>query len=107
MTPYQPNHRHEEAIKTLTKEEGRRSRLVIMGEIVGKVPPNNRGYDAVKKTHIMYRARLSFTQLEAYVKNAEKIGLLEKINDGYVRTEKGNSFISLLYEIANIFNQNP
>ncbi len=51
-----------------------RSRLEIIGNILGVAK-----YGA-KKTHIMYRANLSYSQLQEYVAFLTERGLLEEVN---------------------------
>jgi predicted transcriptional regulator len=51
-----------------------RSRLEIIGNILGVAK-----YGA-KKTHIMYRANLSYSQLQEYVSFLTERGLLEEVN---------------------------
>jgi len=60
------------------------------------------------KTRIMYRANLSFSQLEKYLKEAEKSRLLEKKNDSnsitYQTTERGEEFLESWYAIIQILD---
>jgi len=60
------------------------------------------------KTRIMYRANLSFSQLEKYLKKAEKSRLLERKNDSnsitYQTTEKGEEFLENWYTIIQILD---
>jgi predicted transcriptional regulator len=53
-----------------------------------------------KKTHIMYRAKLSYGQLKGYLELLNDRGLLES-NDGfYHTTSKGLDFIKVYEEIS-------
>ncbi len=51
----------------------------------------------IKKTHIMYRANLSYEQVHAYIAELKERGMLEQIfgDDGtiYRATEKGREFL--------------
>jgi len=53
-----------------------------------------------RKTHIMYKAKLSYCQLKAYLELLNDRGLLES-NDGfYHTTSKGLNFIKIYEEIS-------
>jgi predicted transcriptional regulator len=53
-----------------------------------------------RKTHIMYKAKLSYCQLKAYLELLNDRGLLES-NDGfYCTTRKGLDFIKTYEEIS-------
>jgi len=58
------------------------------------------------KTQIMYRANLSFTQLNDYLRFMLRINLLEKIvvndKDMYKATEKGIDFLQRYREITEL-----
>ncbi len=89
MNPPIPNHSPK-----------RRDKLYIMAEILEIAK------DGTLKTQIMYRANLSFTQLNDYLKFMLKINLLEKIvhNDKeiYKSTEKGIDFLQRYREINEL-----
>jgi len=78
----------------------RRDRLYIIAEILELAK------DSVLKTQIMYRANLSFTQLNDYIRFMLKIELLEKVvlNDKevYKATEKGLNFLQRYREITEL-----
>lgn len=78
----------------------RRDKLYIIAEILEIAK------DGVLKTQIMYRANLSFTQLNDYLKLMLKNGLLENIisNDKeiYKATEKGLDFLQRYHEITGL-----
>ena len=83
----------------------RRDKLFIIAEIL------EIARDGVLKTQIMYRANLSFTQLNDYLKFMLKNELLEKnyLNDKevYKATEKGMNFIQRYREITELLqNEN-
>jgi predicted transcriptional regulator len=55
---------------------------------------------AKRKTHIMYKAKLSYDQLKTYLELLNDRGLLES-NDGFYRTtSKGLDFIKTYEEIS-------
>jgi len=78
----------------------RRDKLYIMAEIL------EIARDGTLKTQIMYRANLSFTQLNDYLKFMLRISLLEKLvqNDKeiYKATEKGIDFLQRYREINEL-----
>ena len=83
------------------KEKKRRDRLEIIAEII------ELSYNPIKKTRIMYNARLSYTQLKNYLNDLEKWNLLKAENDGeddvfYRRTEKGSIFLQKYYQILQL-----
>lgn len=81
----------------------RRDKLYIIAEILEIAK------DGVLKTQIMYRANLSFTQLNDYLKFMLKNGLLDKIlsNDKevYKATEKGINFLQRYHEITELLKE--
>ena len=78
----------------------RRDRLFIIAEILDIAK------DGSLKTQIMYRANLSFTQLNDYLKFMLKINLLEKVfqndKDTYRATDKGLDFLQRYHEITEL-----
>ena len=83
----------------------RRDKLYIISEILEIAK------DGVLKTQIMYRANLSFTQLNDYLGFLLEIHLLEKIRrngkDIYKSTEKGLDFLERYHQIAELLrNEN-
>ena len=83
----------------------RRDKLFIISEILEIAK------DGVLKTQIMYRANLSFTQLNDYLRFMLGIHLLEKIRqngkDIYKSTEKGLDFLERYHHIAELLrNEN-
>ncbi len=82
----------------------RRDKLHIMAEILGIAK------DGALKTQIMYRANLSFTQLNDYIGFMLEISLLEKIRknckDIYRSTEKGLDFLQRYHQIAELLKNN-
>jgi len=83
----------------------RRDKLYIMAEIL------EIARDGALKTQIMYRANLSFTQLNDYLGFMLEINLLKKIRkndkDIYKSTEKGLDFLQRYRQIAELLiNEN-
>ena len=78
----------------------RRDKLYIIAEIL------NISGNGTLKTQIMYRANLSFAQLNEYLKLLLKIRLLEKFvrngKDTYRATEKGADFLQRHREINEL-----
>jgi predicted transcriptional regulator len=78
----------------------RRDKLYIISEILEIAK------EGVLKTQIMYRANLSFTQLNDYLKFMLKINLIEKnVENGkeiYRATEKGSDFLQRYREITEL-----
>jgi len=78
----------------------RRDKLYIISEILEIAK------EGVLKTQIMYRANLSFTQLNDYLKFMLKINLIEKnVENGkeiYRATEKGTDFLQRYREITEL-----
>jgi predicted transcriptional regulator len=80
----------------------RRDQLVIMTEIIGIARKGT------SKTHIMFRANLSFSQLNQYLTLLLQANLLEKFRNGgketYKATEKGLEFMERQSQIINLLN---
>jgi predicted transcriptional regulator len=78
----------------------RRDKLFIIAEILEIAK------EGTLKTQIMYRANLSFTQLNGYLGFMIKINLLEKAatnaKDVYRTTEKGLDFLQRYREISEL-----
>ncbi len=78
----------------------RRDKLYIIAEILEIAK------DGTLKTQVMYRANLSFTQLNDYLQFMLRISLLEKINitgkDVYKATQKGMDFLQRYREINEL-----
>jgi predicted transcriptional regulator len=78
----------------------RRDKLYIIAEIL------EISREGVLKTQIMYRANLSFTQLNDYLQFMVKINLLEKVHvggkDTYRATNKGLDFMQRYNEITEL-----
>jgi len=90
---------------TLTLEENkpkRRDQLVIMAEIV------RIARKGVSKTHIMFRANLSFSQLNQYLALLSEANLLEKVpfegKEVYMATKKGLEFMEKQGQVISFLN---
>jgi predicted transcriptional regulator len=83
-----------------TDSSKRRDKLSIIAEIL------EIARDGTLKTQIMYRANLSFAQLNAYLKFMLKIKLLNKFTDNgkdvYVATPKGLDFLQRHGELTDL-----
>ena len=82
----------------------RRDKLSIIAEILEIAK------DGTLKTQIMYRANLSFAQLNDYVKFMLKAGLLNKFHASgknvYEATDKGLEFLQRHLELTELLRQN-
>jgi predicted transcriptional regulator len=78
----------------------RRDKLCIIAEILEIAK------DGTLKTQIMYRANLSFAQLNEYLKFMLKINLIQKIvehgKEVYFATEKGLDFLQRQCELTEL-----
>ncbi len=78
----------------------RRDKLCIIAEILEIAK------EGTLKTQIMYKANLSFAQLNEYLKFMLKIQLIEKVISGgkdvYVATEKGLDFLQRQCELSEM-----
>lgn len=81
----------------------RRDKLVIMTEIIEIA---NKGSS---KTHIMFKANLSFSQLSEYIGFLLNYNLLSKVEDTgktvYKSTERGLDFMERQKQIIDMFNE--
>jgi predicted transcriptional regulator len=78
----------------------RRDKLCIIAEVLEIAK------EGTLKTQIMYKANLSFAQLNEYLKFMLKIKLIEKLTnqgkDVYVSTEKGLDFLQRQCELTEL-----
>ena len=78
----------------------RRDKLFIIAEILEIAK------EGTLKTQVMYRANLSFTQLNDYLRLMLRINLLEKIRENekerYETTDKGMDFLQRYREITEL-----
>ena len=81
----------------------RRDKLGIIAEIL------EISKEGTLKTQIMYRANLSFAQLNEYLKFILKTGLLKKFRingkDVYSATEKGIDFLQRHFELTELLTE--
>ena len=81
----------------------RRDKLSIIAEILEIAK------DGTLKTQIMYRANLSFAQLNDYLKFMLKVDLLNKLRANgknvYVATEKGIDFLQRHAELTELLKE--
>ncbi|UCC58361.1 MAG: hypothetical protein JSW14_00040 [Candidatus Bathyarchaeum sp.] len=84
-------------------ERKRRDRLYIIAEIL------NIAEDGSLKTQIMYKANLSFAQLNEYLSFLIRMGLLkihkEERKKVYKTTAKGEKYLDRYEEIANLIGE--
>jgi len=82
----------------------RRDKLGIIAEILEIAK------DGALKTQIMYKANLSFAQLNDYVKFMLKTGLINKFRangkDVYETTKKGLEFVQRHFELMELLKEN-
>ena len=80
----------------------RREKLVILAEILGIARKGS------SKTHIMFKANLSFSQLNQYLALLSDTCLLEKFaHNGrviYKATEKGLEFLDKQQQVMDLLN---
>ncbi|MEM3627516.1 MAG: winged helix-turn-helix domain-containing protein [Candidatus Bathyarchaeia archaeon] len=81
----------------------RRDKLYIIAEIL-EIARNG-----ALKTQIMYRANLSFTQLNEYIKFMLEVNLLDKILEDhreiYKATAKGIAFLQYYHEMIELLKR--
>ena len=85
-------------------ERKRRDRLYILAEIL------NIAKGGSLKTQIMYRANLSFAQLNEYLNFLTKMEFLEIQNENrknnYVTTSKGDRYLEKYTDLARLLGEN-
>ena len=83
-----------------TTTSKRRDKLCIIAEVLEIAKEGS------LKTQIMYKANLSFAQLNEYLKFMLKIKLIQKLNnkgkDIYISTEKGLDFLQRQCELTEL-----
>lgn len=94
------------AQRTTQSQNGRRSRMETYCDILRAI-----GAGAEKPTHIMYKANLSWTVMQSYIKALETRGLLTTIEtEGkrlYHLSEKGFQLLSQFLSIREDLNLSP
>ena len=92
-----------ESVNTMEPENKRRDRLFIMAEMLTIAK------DGCLKTQIMYRANLSFAQLNEYLSFLSKMDLLkvqkENNKNIYRTTTKGERYLEKYKDIADILGR--
>jgi predicted transcriptional regulator len=93
-----------ERLSNLEKERKRRDRLYIIAEILTIAK------GGCLKTQIMYRANLSFAQLNEYLSFLIKMDLLKVKNENrrntYTTTAKGDRCLEKYKDLANLLGNN-
>ena len=88
----------------MENQHKRRDRLYIIAEIL------NIAKGGSLKTQIMYRANLSFAQLNEYLSFLIKMNLLEIKNENskniYRTTDKGEKYLEKYKDLANLLGNN-
>lgn len=92
------------SVRNLENGQRRRDRLHIIAQIL------EISKSGCLKTQIMYRANLSFAQLNEYLSFLTKVNLLTpKTEDNktlYVTSSKGNQYLEKYEDIANLLEEN-
>jgi predicted transcriptional regulator len=82
-----------------------RDRIEIMADILNMATVGR------KKTHIMYKAGLSYEQLFNYLEALQRLGLLKQyIEEGktmYITTKRGKVFIGRFSQVAEMITESP
>jgi predicted transcriptional regulator len=93
-----------ERFSNLENERKRRDRLYIIAEILGIAKSGS------LKTQIMYKANLSFAQLNEYLSFLIKMDLLKVKNENrkkiYRITFKGENYLEKYKDLANLLGNN-
>jgi predicted transcriptional regulator len=87
----------------MSARKNNRGKIEIMADIL------NLSTVGIKKTHIMYRANLSYEQILFYLGELQDKGLLEqRIEDGttvYGTTERGREFLGHFSHMSELMSQ--
>jgi predicted transcriptional regulator len=82
--------------------ERKRSRIDIIHDIILSI---QRKGGKIKPTHLMYKANLSYNQMNLYLEELMKKGVITKITEKksnyFIITEKGYSFAQKIMEMRN------
>jgi predicted transcriptional regulator len=88
----------------MENDRKRRDRLYIIAEILTIAKGGS------LKTQIMYRANLSFAQLNEYLNFLTKMDFLKTENENrkntYITTAKGDKYLEKYKDIANLLGEN-
>jgi predicted transcriptional regulator len=97
---------HIEMMTTMSERKNNRGKIQIMGDVLAL------GTSGIKKTHIMYRANLSYEQVHLYL--GELIGkrlIAQDVSssDGviYRTTEKGREFLLHYTRLVEFLEEEP
>jgi predicted transcriptional regulator len=86
----------------VSERKNNRGKIEIMADILGLSTVG------IKKTHIMYRANLSYEQISYYLSELQSHGLLEQVVEDdlpvYRTTEKGRAFLHHFSRMAELIN---
>lgn len=89
----------------MSARKNNRGKIEIMADIL------NLSTAGIKKTHIMYRANLSYEQILYYLGELQGKGLLEqRIEEGttiYGTTEKGREFLGHFSQMSELMSEYP
>jgi predicted transcriptional regulator len=91
-------------VEMMSERKNNRGKIQIMGDVLGLAT------SGIKKTHIMYRANLSYEQVHLYLSDliGRKLILQDVSQDGviYRTTDKGREFL-LYYTRLTEFLEEP
>jgi predicted transcriptional regulator len=86
----------------VSERKNNRGKIEIMADVLGLSTVG------IKKTHIMYRANLSYEQISYYLSELQAHDLLEQAMDDdspvYRTTEKGRAFLHHFGRMAELMN---
>ena len=87
----------------VSERKNNRGKIQIMADILYLCT------SGIKKTHIMYKANLSYEQIHYYLNNLLSTGLiLQDISDGsilYRITEKGREYLRYYYQLTELVRE--
>jgi|SRR5579883_879618 predicted transcriptional regulator len=87
----------------MSERKNNRGKIEIMSDIL------NLSTSGIKKTHIMYRANLSYEQILFYLNELLAKGLIRQdVTDGsliYRTTEKGREFLGCYLHMARLLSE--
>jgi predicted transcriptional regulator len=90
-------------LEIIENSSKRRDRLVIIAEIIGLAKKG------ISKTHIMFKANLSFSQLNLYLDLLSNSALIEKVSINgkvvYRATERGLEFLMKQQEAIDLLKE--
>jgi predicted transcriptional regulator len=86
-------------MKSKRNKQQKRGRLQTINEIL------DLSMNGLRKTHIMYKANLSHSQLEKFLNFLIEKGLLEITYDYYITSERGREFLKKFKELQHIIEE--